>query len=123
MFGALAQLVAGAIIGARASSQIVKQADEWFRLTLSLTGTGTVAFLGIFGAAGGAALAAGASLLLAIATALFTASSATAAIIYALWRKHPLTKGIPIMAPMKVAKDAMGLDTVYIEPSKSTGGK
>lgn len=116
--GWIAQLVAGALVGARASSRVVKHADQWFELTMSLGGTSLVTFLGIFGAVGGATLAGGASVSVSIATGLFMGCSATAAAIYGIWRRSTLTKGISLLAPMRVAQDELDTDTVLIEPRK-----
>lgn len=124
--GVIAQLVAGALVGARASSQVVKQADSWFRLTLGLSGTALVTFLGVFGGTGGAAFTAAtekgldpfACVALGVGAGLFTASAATAGAIYGIWRRSELTKGIPLFAPVKVAQDEMNASMVYLEPKK-----
>jgi len=118
LFGAIAQLV-GSLYGAhRVSSKVIEQADEWFKLSLSLSGTAMVTFLGIFGTVGAATLASGQTVAVSVAVGLFAGSSATAAAVYGIWRRSSLTKGIPILAPMKVAQDEMQAGTVYLEPKK-----
>lgn len=78
-----------------------RQLQRWLRLLASLAGTALVTFLGIFGLTVLSAYptvgAAGALVL-----GLGTASISTSVTVLWLWRRHPLTKGIPIAVPARV---------------------
>lgn len=113
IFGAISSVIVGWMQVNKAS----KLAEDWFRQGMSLFGTALVAFLGIFGTAGVAALQSGLEPLPALAYALFAASGGTAAAILALWKRSSLTKGIPILAPMSVEQKVLEGGYVYTEPT------
>lgn len=115
--------IATVIVGWMGVNKGAKLAEDWFRQGMSIFGTGIVTFLGIFGASGLGALKLEYAPLTALMFALFTASGATAAAILTLWKWSPLTKGIPILAPMQVEQKVLEGGFAYTEPSKSTGGK
>ena len=115
----LAQLVAGLYREHRESSQILKQRDEWFRLSLSLFGTAFVTFFGMLGIVGGSTLAAGQPFAVAFFGGFFAACLAMAAAVLALWKRSALTRGIPILAPMKVEKEVLEESWSLTEPAKT----
>lgn len=123
LFTGLATLAIGFYRAKRESDQEIKQNEAWFKLSLSLMGTGLVTFLGIFSVAGLGALAAGSAPWVCFLTALFVASGTTAAAILSMWKRSTLARGIPILAPMSVEKEVLQGGFAYTEPKQTTGGK
>lgn len=115
--------IATVIVGWMSVNKGAKLAEDWFKQGMSLFGTGIIAFLGIFGSAGLGALKLEYAPLTAFMFALFTASGATAAAILALWKWSPLTKGIPILAPMSVEQQVLEGGFARTEPADSKGDK
>jgi len=118
---AISNLIVGLYRAQRESSQIIAQRDEWFKLSLSIFGTALVSFMGTLGATGGAALLAGIDPWMALASGFFSACLTTAAAILMLWKRSTLTRGIPILAPMKVEEQVLqgGFAlTIPAEPQK-----
>lgn len=110
--------IATVIVGWMGVNKGAKLAEDWFKQGMSLFGTALVSFFGIFGAAGLAALQAGAAPWVCLLTALFVASGATAAAVLTLWKMSPLTKGIPILAPMQVEQKVLEGGFALTEPTK-----
>jgi len=137
----LAQMVAAMIMANRVSKEIVEHADDWFKFSLSLTGTAFVTFLGVWGASGLALLGiqnavplsglpaqagigippwpvAVAMCVIALTGGFLAGCLACAAAVLALWKRSPLTRGIPILAPMKVEEKVLQGGFVLTEPAK-----
>jgi hypothetical protein len=93
-FSGLATLINGLIE--------TRKVNQWIRLLLSCGASGVVTWLFTFGSAGLAHLQAGARPSQSAICALFESCIATAAIIFFVWRRSPLTKNLPISAPAGV---------------------
>ena len=109
-FGALSAF----LVGAKAVNLAREELDKWFNFSMSLYGSQFVTFLGTWGASIWALypkFGTWAALILAFANALM----ATAGITYLLWKRSPLTKGIPLMIPSALAEKAEEVDTTYTE--------
>ncbi len=100
---ALSQL----IVGVHGIHKNVKLKWAWFRFGSSIAGTAFISFWGTWGVVGGGALASGAEPLLALISGFFAGALTMATAVLALWKRSPLTKGIPIMAPMKVEEELL----------------
>jgi len=85
-----------------------KKLQEWGRLVASTGVTAFVAFWGAWGTAIPALHAQGqppsACLVLGFGVACFV----MAVMVAALWKRSPLTKGIPLVLPTRVAEEAAG---------------
>ena len=112
MLGAISTIIVG-IFGVMKKG---KRRWAWFRFAMSIFGTAFVSFWGTWGVIGGGALTAGAEPIVALATGFFAGALTMATAVLALWLRSPLTKGIPILAPMKVEENLLDEDGfVYTE--------
>ncbi len=109
-------IVRGWIVG-RAEAKAIPDYDKWFRLVASISASSFISFFGIFAVAGGAALANHVPPLTAFVSAIFSGAGAMAISVLYLWRRSPLTRGIPIVIPGEVAKAEIEANKTYIEPS------
>jgi hypothetical protein len=87
--------IAGIITGIIRTHKI----DRWARLILSCSASAICTWWGTFGMAGLAHLASGQGFTVAAGYATFEASLSTAAIVWFVWRRSDLTKGMMIAAP------------------------
>ena len=106
------------IVGIFGVLKKTEQKWAWFRFGASLFGTAFISFWGTWGAVGGGALAAGAEPLLALISGFFVGALTMATAILALWKRSALTKGIPILAPMKVEEELLK-DEGFVYTEKS----
>jgi hypothetical protein len=116
---ALASLITGKMAVDKAgkiAGLTLDEADRWFRFGASLFGTAFVSFAGSWGLSIWALypkFGIGASLGLGFADGLI----AMAATVFLLWSRSPLTQGIPLMVPSKLAEKAVQQDSTYTERS------
>lgn len=87
--------IAGIITGIIRTHKI----DRWARLILSCSASAFCTFAGTLGTAGLAHLATGQAFAVAFGYAVFEASLSTAAIVWFVWRRSDLTKGMLLAAP------------------------
>jgi hypothetical protein len=128
---ALAQLVAGLYGAHKVTSKLVEEADDWFKLSLSLFGTGFVCFFGSLGIVGGAAFTAATTagvhpwlaFVISLGGGFFAACLSMAVGVSYLWKRSPLTRGIPLLSPMKVEEKVLEGGYTLTVPADSTGGK
>jgi uncharacterized membrane protein YdcZ (DUF606 family) len=102
MLSAITGLI-GAYLEAKAIKKVAGDLgtylDNWARLIASIVITGLVCMLVTWGATGGSLLLAGRGCWFALVSGFLAAMFVTGAIIYQLWTRSPLTKGIPIALP------------------------
>ena len=103
----LAELIVGLYRAHRESGKQMEVAEQWMKLGMSIFGTAFVSFFGVFGIVGGSMLASGQHFAVALTGGFFAAALATAAAVLALWKRSTLTRGIPILAPMKVEEEVL----------------
>lgn len=94
--------IASVINGYISTSKHIKQKEAWFRLGMSIFGTSFVSFSFTFGTVAGGALANDVPPLIALAMGVASGAAASAVYVAVLWKRSPLTKGIPIAYPGKV---------------------
>ena len=69
-------------------------------------------------------LASGQHFAVALTGGFFAAALATAAAVLALWKRSTLTRGIPILAPMKVEEEVLkGGWALTVPAAPDTAGK
>lgn len=126
MLGTLANLVTG-LYAARAAHKVahkaVEMADDWFKLTLSLSGTAFITFTGTWGLAIISFYEAGVNIYTTLILGFASALIATSSITLFIWKRSSLTRGIPIAAPMKIEAEVLKGGMVLTEPSAKKGGK
>ncbi len=95
----------GSYLEARAigkvSGEIGAYLDKWARLLASILITSFVTTLIVWGAVGGGVLASGKNCWTALVAGFLAAMFATGAIVFQLWTRSDLTKGIAIAIPSK----------------------
>ena len=114
MLGFIGQL----LVGGYSVHKKLKQREAWFKTIASIVGTGFVSFWGTLGAVGETLLANDVEPVLALIGAFFAACLAMAAMVLYLWKRSPMTKEIPIVAPMRVEKEVLESEKVYTHPGK-----
>jgi hypothetical protein len=118
MFSAFAGLL-GSYIEARAikkvSGELGDYLDRWARLIASVLITVLVVFPTTWGTAGLGALAKGSDRWTALVFGFLTALVTTGLIVYQLWLRSPLTKGIAIAVPSSLQKAALEQDVTLTE--------
>jgi len=96
----------GSYLEARAIGKVTGEIgtylDNWARLIGSVLITSYVTMLVVWGFTGGALLLAGKGCWLALVTGFLAGIFSTGAVVWQLWTRSPLTKGIPIALPSKV---------------------
>ena len=118
MFGALVSLVTGYLQArtiAKLGTELGDYADQWFRLVASVLITSYVTFLGTWGITGLSCYADRLNIWTCLVVGFLTALLTTAAIVYNLWTRSPLTKGIAIAIPSQLAKAANDQDMTITE--------
>jgi hypothetical protein len=96
------QAIAGIITGIIRNHKL----DQWGRLLIGAAASGICSFFGSLGTAGLAHLVAGQPPIVALAFAFFEACLASAAVVFWLWTRNPLSKHIPISVPTSVEIEA-----------------
>ena len=118
MLGALVSLVTG-YLQARALGKLTTEMgdylDRWFRLVASVIVTSYVTFLGMWGLTGLGMYLKGVSIWISLVFGFLTALLTTALVIYNLWTRNPLTRGIAIAIPQQLAAEAVKQDVVITE--------
>lgn len=92
----------------------LNEADAWLRFGASLFGTAFVSFTGVWGMSIWA-LYPRLGVLAALALGFADGLIAMAATTFLLWSRSPLTRGIPLMVPSRLADKARQEDTTYTE--------
>jgi hypothetical protein len=108
MLGALVSLVTGYLQAkalAKVGGKLADYVDDWFRLIASVIITTFVTLLFTWGATA-VALWKAVGIWVALGVGFATALVATAAVVYTLWTRSPLTKGIAIAVPSQLARAA-----------------
>lgn len=131
ILNAIAALITGLQVGNRAVSEAAKRADDWFKFGMSLFGTVFVTFIGVWGLTTSGLLYPNGGVNVSIAAAVvaliagFAAGLvSTSAVTLYLWKRSPLTRGIPIAAPMKIEEKVLQGGMVLTEPAENPkGGK
>lgn len=121
LFTFLAQTIAGLYQAKVEADQTVRQREQWFKLSLSLAGTSFVTFWGTWGAAGMSLLASGQAPAAALIGGFFVAALATAAAVLALWKRSALTRGIAILASMRVEEEVLKGNVAITTPAEPAG--
>lgn len=120
MLSAIAGLF-GAYLEARAIKKVTGEIgtylDNWARLIASIVITSFVTFTVTWGAVGAAVLAAGHQCWTALVGGFLTAIFAVGAIVYQLWTRSPLTKGIAIAVPSKYVETILQENVTISERS------
>lgn len=120
MLSALTGLL-GAYLEARAIGKVTGEIgaylDKWARLIGSIAITTFVTMLVVWGAVGAAVLATGKNCWLALVGGFLTAIFTTGAIVYQLWTRDPLTKGIAIAIPSKYVEQVLEQNLTISERS------
>jgi len=118
MLGALVSLVTG-YLEARAIKGALDEAglyaDRWFRLVAAVLMTSYVGFPGMVGLVASAALASGDSPWLALGKGIIGALLVVPLVVYNLWVRSDLTKGIPIALASQLAAAAVNQNVVVTE--------
>ena len=115
----IAELIGQLYRAHRESGKQMEIADQWFKLGMSVFGTAFVTFFGMLGIVGGSTLAAGQPFAIAFFAGFFAACATTAAAVLNLWKRSALTRGIPILAPMKVEEKVLQDSWSMTEPAKT----
>ena len=119
MFSAITGLL-GSYLEARAIGKVASAAEAWaygfYRLMMALSITAFVCFLGTWG---GTALAMWQSvgIWVGLGVGFATALSVTSLVIFNLWMRSELTKGIPIALPSSLAEAATNQDVTITQRS------
>ena len=100
-------IIDGIITGGFSVYKKHKQRKRWFQTILSIVGTAFVSFWGTLGTVGETLLANDVEPVLALITAFFVACLSMAAMVLYLWKRSPMTKEIPIAAPMAVEEKVL----------------
>ena len=118
MLGALVSLVTG-YLQAKAMEKIGGQleayVDAWFRLVASVIITSYVTGLGMWGLTAIGLYVKGVSIWIALGFGFATALLTTALVVYNLWTRNPLTKGISIAIPSQLAQAAVNQNVTITE--------
>ena len=95
-----------------------KQRERWFRTIASIGGTAFVTFWGTWGFAIETLNAAGFDHWAALVLGFAKAVIAMAAMVLYLWKRNPLTREIPIAAPMKVEEKVLEGGQTFTQSAK-----
>lgn len=114
--GLLGSYLEARVLG-KAAGEIGAYLDRWARLLGSIAITSYVTFLVVWGATGLGVIAAGKNCWLALVAGFLTAMFVTGAIVYQLWVRSPLTKGIAIALPSRFVEDVMKENVTITERS------
>lgn len=116
--GAIAKVISAKMAAAQAGKIVDKaleEAEEWYKFGMSLFGTAFCSFFGGWAAATPAIYAGGANIWIALVLGFCGGMGLMAAMVYQLWVRSPLTKGMPLLVPAGVQRKAQETDTVYTE--------
>ena len=109
----------GSYLEARAigkiSGEIGAYLDKWARLIASIVITSFVTMLIVWGAVGGGLLASGKGVEFSLASGFLAAIFTTGAIVFQMWTRSPLTKGIPIALPSKFMEEVLQQNVTITE--------
>jgi hypothetical protein len=100
------------------TDKVLAETDEWYRFGMSLFGSAFCSFFGTWGTLTPTLFASGMNLWPALVMGFCGGLATMAAVVYALWVRSPLTKGMPLMVPTTVQTKAIETDTVYTEKPK-----
>jgi len=106
------------LVGSKAINMTREELDKWFNFGMSLYGTQFTTFVGTWGGGIWTHHASGMGIWESLVMGFADALIATAAITYLLWKRSPLTKGMPLMIPSAIATKAEKVDTTYTERPK-----
>lgn len=81
--------------------------DKWGRLIIGCMMSGFMTFAGTTGAGGLAHIATGSSPSMAFVLGMFEGLMASAATVFYLWVRNPLSKDIPIAIPTSIEKESI----------------
>ena len=112
----LARAIAELITGIYKVRQNTAQAEEWFRVGLSLFGTAFVSFWGTWGLSIWA-LYPRFGLWPALVLGYADGCIVMASTVLILWKRSPLMRGIPIAAPMNVEQRALEQGVALTTPT------
>ena len=116
--GAIATVISGKMAADRAgkiAGATLEEADRWFQFGMSIFGTAFCSLFGAWAVATPALYTTGAGIWPALVLGFCAGLGTMAAMVYQLWVRSPLTKGIPLLVPAAVQKKAIETDTVYTE--------
>jgi hypothetical protein len=118
MLGALVSLVTGYLQAkalAKVGGKLADYVDDWFRLIASVLITSFVTFTGMWGLTGIGMYLKGTNVWACLVFGFLTGLLTTALVVYNLWTRNPLTKGIAIAVPSQLAAKAIEQDVTITE--------
>ena len=116
--GAIAALITGKLAVDRAgkiADKTIGEADLWWRFGMSLFVTAFCSFFGTWGATTPPLIAGGTNVWVALVLGFCAGLVIMSAMVYSMWVRSPLTKGMSLMIPTSIARKAEETDSTLTE--------
>ena len=116
--GAIAALITGKLAVDRAgkiADKTIGEADLWWRFGMSLFGTAFCSFFGTWGATTPSLIASGTNVWVALVLGFCAGLLVMSAMVYQMWVRSPLTKGMSLMVPTSIVRKAAETDSTFTD--------